>query len=175
MNIVSKQWLKARADDIRKVDFIDPALYRKYNVKRGLRNEDGTGVLVGLTTIGNVHGYVVFATGFLPVSAQNDATNRPPVQTYYLPIPEEDLLQTLISIHGGASWTLPAEPIESYNSIVVFVDSFEDYITGEGDNLGFGYFHMRATPPYNTAEIELNDANAHFFKIRVDNLADEVR
>ena len=65
---------------------------------------------------------VVFATGFLSVSAQNDATNRPPVQTYYLPIPEEDLLQTLTSIHGGASWTLPAEPIESYNSIVVFVD-----------------------------------------------------
>ena len=65
---------------------------------------------------------VVFATGLLPVSAQNDATNRPPVQTYYLPIPEEDLLQTLTSIHGGASWTLPAEPIESYNSIVVFVD-----------------------------------------------------
>lgn len=65
---------------------------------------------------------VVFATGLLPVSAQNDATNRPPVQTFYLPIPEEDLLQTLTSIHGGASWTLPAEPIESYNSIVVFVD-----------------------------------------------------
>ena len=64
----------------------------------------------------------VFATGLLPVSAQNDATNRPPVQTFYLPIPEEDLLQTLTSIHGGASWTLPAEPIESYNSIVVFVD-----------------------------------------------------
>ncbi len=38
---------------------------------------------------------VVFATGLLPVSAQNDATNRPPVQTFYLPIPEEDLLQTL--------------------------------------------------------------------------------
>jgi citrate synthase len=52
-------WLKARAEDIRKADYIDPALYRKYNVKRGLRNEDGTGVLVGLTTIGNVHGYVV--------------------------------------------------------------------------------------------------------------------
>ena len=31
---------------------------------------------------------VVFATGFLPVSAQNDATNRPPVQTFYLPIPD---------------------------------------------------------------------------------------
>ena len=56
---VDKTWLKARANDIRKVDFIDPALYQKYNVKRGLRNADGTGVLVGLTTIGNVHGYVV--------------------------------------------------------------------------------------------------------------------
>ena len=65
---------------------------------------------------------VVFATSLLPVSAQNDATNRPPIQTFYLPIPEEDLLQTLTSIHGGASWTLPAEPVESYNSIVVFVD-----------------------------------------------------
>ena len=34
-------------------------LYRLYNVKRGLRNEDGTGVLVGLTSIGAVHGYIV--------------------------------------------------------------------------------------------------------------------
>ena len=31
---------------------------------------------------------VVFATGLLPVSAQNDATNRPPVQTFYLPSPD---------------------------------------------------------------------------------------
>ena len=56
---IDKSWLNARAEDIRKVDYIAPALYRKYNVKRGLRNEDGTGVLVGLSTIGNVHGYVV--------------------------------------------------------------------------------------------------------------------
>ena len=34
-------------------------LYEKYNVKRGLRNADGTGVLVGLTNIGDVHGYVM--------------------------------------------------------------------------------------------------------------------
>ena len=57
--IVDNKWLKAHADEIRKVDWIDPVLYQKYNVKRGLRNGDGTGVLVGLTTIGNVHGYVV--------------------------------------------------------------------------------------------------------------------
>ncbi len=38
---------------------IDPALYKKYNVKRGLRNDDGTGVLVGLTEVGEVFGYIM--------------------------------------------------------------------------------------------------------------------
>ena len=57
--MIENEWLKKYADKVRKADFIDPALYRKYGVKRGLRNDDGTGVLVGLTTIGNVHGYVV--------------------------------------------------------------------------------------------------------------------
>ncbi len=33
--------------------------YSDYNVKRGLRNADGTGVLAGLTAIGEVHGYVL--------------------------------------------------------------------------------------------------------------------
>ncbi|HEX2970388.1 MAG TPA: citrate synthase [Bacteroidales bacterium] len=36
---------------------IDPDLFEKYEVKRGLRNKDGTGVLVGLTNIGDVVGY----------------------------------------------------------------------------------------------------------------------
>ena len=36
---------------------IDAELFRKMDVKRGLRNEDGTGVLVGLTNIGDVVGY----------------------------------------------------------------------------------------------------------------------
>ena len=36
---------------------IDTDLFPKFDVKRGLRNEDGTGVLVGLTKIGNVVGY----------------------------------------------------------------------------------------------------------------------
>lgn len=36
---------------------IDKELYLKYNVKRGLRNADFSGVLVGLTNIGDVVGY----------------------------------------------------------------------------------------------------------------------
>jgi len=35
----------------------DPELYTKYNVKRGLRNADGTGVVVGMTRVGDVRGY----------------------------------------------------------------------------------------------------------------------
>ena len=36
---------------------IDNDFYENYDVKRGLRNQDGTGVLVGLTNIGDVVGY----------------------------------------------------------------------------------------------------------------------
>ena len=38
---------------------IDPALYAKYNVKRGLRDRDGKGVLTGLTEISEVWGHQV--------------------------------------------------------------------------------------------------------------------
>jgi citrate synthase len=40
-------------------DYIDADLYNRFNVKRGLRHADGTGVLVGLTRIGDVHGYIM--------------------------------------------------------------------------------------------------------------------
>ena len=43
----------------RKNSKIKPELYQHYNVKRGLRNADGTGVLVNLTEIGDVHGYII--------------------------------------------------------------------------------------------------------------------
>lgn len=36
---------------------IDPELYKKYEVKRGLRDLDGHGVLVGLTEIGEIQSY----------------------------------------------------------------------------------------------------------------------
>ena len=40
-------------------DPIDHDLYSKFDVKRGLRNANGTGVLVGLTRIGDVVGYEI--------------------------------------------------------------------------------------------------------------------
>ncbi len=46
-------------EEYAKYNKIDPALYDKFNVKRGLRNQDGTGVVAGITHICNVHGYVI--------------------------------------------------------------------------------------------------------------------
>lgn len=43
----------------KKYNFIDPADFARYRVKKGLRNADGSGVIAGLTRICNVHGYVM--------------------------------------------------------------------------------------------------------------------
>jgi len=51
--------IKQLCEEFKKYNHIDPALFEKFNVKRGLRNKDGTGVMAGLTQICNVHGYVV--------------------------------------------------------------------------------------------------------------------
>ena len=81
--MLEKRWLKMQADVVREADRIDPDLYRKYGVKRGLRNADGTGVLVGLTTIGNVHGYVM-----------NEGEKQPiPGELYYRGINVKDIVQ----------------------------------------------------------------------------------
>lgn len=54
-------------DRIRQTDRIDPELYAKYEVKRGLRDLDGRGVLVGLTEIGEVRSYIVEENEMIPI------------------------------------------------------------------------------------------------------------
>lgn len=49
---------------------INPEEFPRYNVKRGLRNADGTGVLVGLTEIGDVHGYIIDEGETVPVEGR---------------------------------------------------------------------------------------------------------
>ena len=46
---------------------IDSELFEKYDVKRGLRNADGSGVLVGLTKVGEVVGYKKDGDKFIAV------------------------------------------------------------------------------------------------------------
>ncbi len=62
---------------------IDPELYIENNVKRGLRNSNGTGVIVGLTRIGEVTGYLT-----------DSANNKVPTEgkLYYRGYSVEDLV-----------------------------------------------------------------------------------
>ena len=46
-------------DRFTSVNEIDSKFYDRFDVKRGLRNYDGTGVIAGVTNISNVHGYVI--------------------------------------------------------------------------------------------------------------------
>lgn len=67
---------------------IDNSLFTKYNVKRGLRNEDGTGVLVGLTKIGNVVGTQRLPDGTLKAI---------PGKLYYRGYSVDDLASAIIT------------------------------------------------------------------------------
>jgi citrate synthase len=70
-------------DSVRKSCQIDNDLFDKYEVKRGLRNKDQTGVLVGLTNIGDVVGY----------KKENDKVVAVPGRLLYRGIDIEDITQ----------------------------------------------------------------------------------
>lgn len=55
----AKQGIHLLCEESKKNNFINPESFARYQVKRGLRNSDGTGVVAGLTRICNVHGYVL--------------------------------------------------------------------------------------------------------------------
>ena len=46
-------------DQFIEINSIDPSFYDDYDVKRGLRNQNGSGVVAGMTNISNVHGYLL--------------------------------------------------------------------------------------------------------------------
>lgn len=51
--------LELLCNEFRANNQIPPEKFELYQVKRGLRNPDGTGVMAGLTRICNVHGYLI--------------------------------------------------------------------------------------------------------------------
>ena len=60
------QWSKMAEN----ASLIDNDLYTKFDVKRGLRNADQTGVLVGLTNVGTVLGVEKTETGTTPIEGR---------------------------------------------------------------------------------------------------------
>ena len=55
----SQSTMEELCDEFRANNKIPPDKFELYQVKRGLRNPDGTGVMAGLTLICNVHGYLI--------------------------------------------------------------------------------------------------------------------
>ena len=49
---------------------VNPQLFNKYEVKRGLRDINGRGVLAGLTGIGEVHSYIIDENEMVPVPGE---------------------------------------------------------------------------------------------------------
>ena len=71
MEFDNKDQLINKLAEVAKVkSHINTELYTKYNVKRGLRNNDGTGVLVGLTEVGEVMSYIVDDADRIPVEGK---------------------------------------------------------------------------------------------------------
>lgn len=85
---MKKEYLTYKlAETIKSTSKIDNSLFHKFGVKRGLRNEDGTGVLVGLTKIGNVVGY----------ERNEDGTLKPiPGKLFYRGYDVEDIVHGVI-------------------------------------------------------------------------------
>lgn len=61
------EYLKMIFEEQKYFDDIPAHCYSDYNVKRGLRNADGTGVLAGLTAVGEVHGYLIDEGNKVPI------------------------------------------------------------------------------------------------------------
>lgn len=55
----SKEFIESLCNEFRKNNTIPPEVCTNLKVRRGLRNADGTGVLAGVTLVGNVRGYTI--------------------------------------------------------------------------------------------------------------------
>ena len=60
--------LEALNADVSSAYSIGPEQYATVDVKRGLRNSDGTGVIIGVTDVGSVQGYTVIDGERVPMS-----------------------------------------------------------------------------------------------------------
>ncbi|MEG0035862.1 MAG: citrate synthase [Oscillospiraceae bacterium] len=86
-NDVLAGYVNELCENIRDVYAIDSDQYTGHAIKRGLRNEDGTGVMAGVTRIGSVQGYYV----------QDGARVPLPGRLLYRGIDVENLIEANIS------------------------------------------------------------------------------
>lgn len=58
-NDILRGYVNSLCEDLRNEYTIGPDYYSNKDIKRGLRNSDGTGVMIGVTRVGSVQGYYV--------------------------------------------------------------------------------------------------------------------
>ena len=113
--------LKQLCEEYAENNYIDPKRYPNYEVKRGLRNSDGTGVLAGLTRIGNVLGYYV----------QDGERYPAPGQLFYRGINVEDLIAGCIAEDRfgfeETAYLLLFGQLPNETQLRQFTDILEDY------------------------------------------------
>ncbi|NLL96849.1 MAG: citrate/2-methylcitrate synthase [Clostridiaceae bacterium] len=86
-NSTKYDWIAPLANLAIKCSAINPELYGKYDVKRGLRDISGRGVLAGLTEIGEVHSYIIDENEMVPC----------PGKLYYRGYDIEEIVQGFMS------------------------------------------------------------------------------
>ena len=59
INPLTDQTTQSLVEELNKSYKINPDYFNRFNVKRGLRNSDGTGVMAGITKISSVDGYYI--------------------------------------------------------------------------------------------------------------------
>ena len=84
---VLKGYVTELCGDIKDTYTIDSSQYAHHMIKRGLRNEDGTGVMAGVTRIGSVQGYYMQDGGRVPI----------PGKLYYRGIDVEDIIKVHVA------------------------------------------------------------------------------
>ena len=83
----SNTFVASVTDDFANNYYIKPKYFDRYEVKRGLRNADGTGVMAGVTKIANVYGYTIVDAEKIPT----------PGQLIYRGIDIQDLINGFVS------------------------------------------------------------------------------
>ena len=91
-----KEDMKKLEDELMKNHRIDPNLYVEYDVKRGLRDSAGKGVLTGLTEISDVNGYNLINGRQIPADGR----------LYYQGINVQDIISGLKGRHFGFEETI---------------------------------------------------------------------
>lgn len=82
-NDILNGYVKELCGDIKNTYTIENDQYKNHAIKRGLRNEDGTGVMAGVTRVGSVQGYYMLDNGRVPM----------PGKLYYRGIDVEEIIK----------------------------------------------------------------------------------